>query len=52
VRVPARGVAPARYGRLVGGQCSCPTCGTATAAAPVVSAPAPAYCRCCGQVIR
>ena len=46
----------ARYGRVVGGRCSCsacPTCGT-TPAQTTQSAPAPtpAYCRCCGQVIR
>lgn len=43
-----------RQGRIVGGQCTCaacPTCG-APGAAHAVSAPAPAYCRCCGQVIR
>jgi hypothetical protein len=45
-----------RYGSIVGGQCTCPacpTCGTPTAAtvAPAIT-PAPAYCRCCGQVIR
>jgi hypothetical protein len=46
--VPARAGTSTRYGRAVGGQCSCapcPTCGTATGASP-------AYCRCCGQVIR
>jgi hypothetical protein len=39
-RVAAPGVAPVRYGRVVGGQCTCPACGTAS------------YCRCCGQVLR
>jgi len=38
VRVP--GGASVRYGRVVGGQCTCPACGTAS------------YCRCCGQVLR
>lgn len=43
-----------RSGRMVGGQCTCaacPTCGIAPGA-PGGAAPAPAYCRCCGQVIR
>jgi hypothetical protein len=44
----AAGRAGVRSGRVVGGQCTCPTCGTT----PVGAAPAPAYCRCCGQVIR
>jgi hypothetical protein len=38
-----------RAGTLVAGRCTCgacPRCGTATTGA------APAYCRCCGQVIR
>jgi hypothetical protein len=49
---PQTGV-PIRYGQVVGGQCQCapcPSCGTVTA--PVAAVPAPAYCRCCGQVIR
>jgi hypothetical protein len=41
---------PSRHGQMVAGQCNCPACptcgGTSTAAAN------PAYCRCCGQVIR
>jgi hypothetical protein len=53
-----------RPGRVrVGGQCvcgACPTCGAApgvqaTGAAPAptaTTAPAPSYCRCCGQVLR
>jgi hypothetical protein len=49
-----------RYGQVVGGQCTCaacPTCGTPAVAQPTgtttpAAAPAPAYCRCCGQVIR
>jgi hypothetical protein len=49
-----------RYGQVVGGQCTCPACpacGTPAAAQPGATttpgaAPAPAYCRCCGQVIR
>jgi hypothetical protein len=39
----------ARPGQVVGGQCTCaacPSCGGHAASA------APAYCRCCGQVIR
>jgi len=43
--VHGRGVVPGRQGRVVGGHCTCPACGTAAVAAP-------AYCRCCGQVIR
>jgi hypothetical protein len=58
--LPGRTVAPpgvrgpgARYGRMVGGQCTCPACGSATAGQPTATvAAAPAYCRCCGQVIR
>jgi len=55
---PAAGAPGAviRPGRVVGGRCSCPvcpTCGTATVTAPPVqTVPTPAYCRCCGQVIR
>ncbi|HXM66430.1 MAG TPA: hypothetical protein VN911_06835 [Candidatus Acidoferrum sp.] len=46
-----------RTGTTVAGQCTCapcPACGgtTATGQATPTSAPAPAYCRCCGQVIR
>jgi hypothetical protein len=62
VRAGSRGVAGpravgragVRYGQVVGGQCSCapcPACGTA-AGAQGAAVPAPAYCRCCGQVIR
>jgi hypothetical protein len=43
-----------RRGQMVGGQCTCapcPTCGAASGAQPTASA-APAYCRCCGQVLR
>ena len=39
----------ARPGRIVAGRCTCspcPSCGTASAQS------APAYCRCCGQVLR
>jgi len=39
VVVPGGGAAPVRYGQMVDGQCTCPTCG-------------PQYCRCCGQVVR
>jgi len=38
---PAGGVT---HGRMVGGQCTCGAGGT--------TATAPAYCRCCGQIIR
>jgi hypothetical protein len=60
----ARGASPTagpgvRYGTTVAGQCTCaacPTCGTAAAvpspAAQPTAAAAPAYCRCCGQVMR
>lgn len=42
-----------RYGRVVAGQCVCPACGTAgVSTQAVTAAPAPAYCRCCGQVLR
>ena len=40
----APGTAPVRYGRVVGGRCTCPGCPGAAAAAQ--------YCRCCGQVLR
>jgi hypothetical protein len=41
-----------RYGQSVGGQCVCPACPSCgTALAPAATA-APAYCRCCGQVLR
>jgi hypothetical protein len=42
-----------RYGRIVGGRCvcaACPSCGSPTTTATVAAAPA--YCRCCGQVLR
>ena len=42
-RAVAPGGRPAGYGQVVGGQCTCPG-GQA--------APAPSYCRCCGQVLR
>jgi len=52
-RVPG---AVRRPGQVVGGQCTCPvcpTCGTAPGGQPIAAAPpAPAYCRCCGQVLR
>jgi hypothetical protein len=45
-----------RYGQVVGGKCvcsSCPSCGAVSARPAVaVPAPVPAYCRCCGQVLR
>jgi hypothetical protein len=43
VGAPAAGVRPVRYGRAVGGTCVCGASG---------QAPAPSYCRCCGQVLR
>ena len=49
------GSSGARSGRIVAGQCTCaacPTCGAPAAAAHPAAAVAPAYCRCCGQVIR
>jgi hypothetical protein len=48
---PVAGAAPVRYGRVVGGQCTCspcPACGTPAGG----QAAAPQYCRCCGQVLR
>ncbi|HVI08337.1 MAG TPA: hypothetical protein VND65_08595 [Candidatus Binatia bacterium] len=47
--VPARGV---RYGQVAGGQCTCAPCPACGGAPGTQAAPAPAYCRCCGQVIR
>jgi hypothetical protein len=45
-----------RYGQVVGGKCvcsNCHSCGAVTPTAAVaVPAQAPAYCRCCGQVLR
>jgi hypothetical protein len=35
----------ARHRRVVGGQCRCPSCGSATRVRPAV-------CRCCGQPLR
>jgi hypothetical protein len=58
---PAKGVPTTqagRTGRIVGGQCICPVCPTCGSAVPAgaaaVAAPAasPAYCRCCGQLLR
>jgi len=40
-----------RPGTVVAGQCTCPVCSTATQSTPG-AAPAPQYCRCCGQVLR
>jgi hypothetical protein len=42
-----------RMGQIVGGRCvcaPCPACGGFVAGS--AAAPAPAYCRCCGQVLR
>lgn len=36
----ALGAGPVRYGRIVGGRCTCP------------ASSAPHYCRCCGQLLR
>jgi hypothetical protein len=46
-----------RYGRTATGQCvcpPCPTCGAPTTAqaTTATAAPTPAYCRCCGQLLR
>jgi hypothetical protein len=44
-----------RYGQMAGGQCTCaacPACGAPAVATHTAATPAPAYCRCCGQVIR
>jgi hypothetical protein len=52
---PAAGAARvARGGQMVGGRCVCPACPACGAAvAPgAAHAAAPAYCRCCGQVLR
>jgi len=43
--VAAPHVHPARRGVMAGGVCTCPACGSTGAAAP-------AYCRCCGQLLR
>jgi hypothetical protein len=37
-----------RYGQLVGGKCVCPGCPSCGGAGAL----SPAYCRCCGQVLR
>lgn len=53
VRIPGQVRQPGRVGRSVGGVCACgpcPSCGGSAAGA--TAPPAPAYCRCCGQVIR
>jgi hypothetical protein len=42
VGASAPGVAPVRYGQVVGGRCTCPACPTAGLQ----------YCSCCGQVLR
>jgi hypothetical protein len=44
------GHATVRRGRIVGGQCTCGPCPACGAAAG--HGAAPAYCRCCGQVLR
>ena len=41
-----------RYGTMVAGKCVCTACPTCGSASIPVAAPAPAYCRCCGQVLR
>jgi hypothetical protein len=54
VGAPGVGGRVVRYGGLAGRPATCPpcpSCSTATAAHPA-AAVAPAYCRCCGQVIR
>jgi hypothetical protein len=55
VGAPKAGVGPVRYGQAVGGQCTCapcPACGGSPAQSTSTPAPTPAYCRCCGQVLR
>ena len=58
VSAPGRLGRSMRVGRMAGGQCvcsACPTCGVsqpAAAHAGATAAPAPSYCRCCGQIIR
>jgi hypothetical protein len=44
----------ARPGQIVRGQCFCPPCPAcgATVAPASAAVPAPAYCRCCGQLLR
>jgi hypothetical protein len=53
---PVAGQPVTNKGRIVTGQCVCPPCpayGTSLGVqAPVATSPAPAYCRCCGQVLR
>ena len=52
---PAVPVGGVRMGRTVGGHCSCaacPTCGSSAGPSAPGPVPTPAYCRCCGQVIR
>jgi hypothetical protein len=49
--------AASRSGSIVAGRCVCPPCpacaGTGAASHPATTpTPAPAYCRCCGQVLR
>jgi hypothetical protein len=46
---PAPGVG---YGRMAGGQCTCGTSAAGTATQGSAAASAPAYCRCCGQLLR
>lgn len=54
----AAGVPGYRAGMMVGGQCvcsACPSCGTRVSVPATVQAavaPAPNYCRCCGQIVR
>lgn len=45
VGAPRTGI---RYGHMVGGRCTCSACSSCGAH----SSSAPAYCRCCGQVLR
>jgi hypothetical protein len=41
-----------RTGRIVAGQCVCPACPVCGGAVKPAAAPAPSYCRCCGQLLR
>lgn len=56
IDVPRTGGRPATAGRVLAGQCfcpPCPACGTALASqASGAVVPSPAYCRCCGQLLR
>lgn len=53
--IPGQARAAVGRGGTVMGQCVCPpcaACGAPAGAQAPVAAPAPAYCRCCGQLLR